>query len=173
MRQRKIQAPPACKQENLWVPCESLTLRASVLGWKGRPSSCRVTLNGAPLRTTKAAVLPKPSVLCLWRFSDFSRLPCCMFSSANTRKKRMNVKNEYPADETSSLSPKPDLTFHSCYVSRFVLQNNNFQSPVQYKPLPHPRRGKVNRLFLVVATAMGSNIEKVRPSCVAMIQFHM
>lgn len=68
---------------SLWVPSESLILRESLLGLKGRPSSCRLTLNGAPLRTTKALEVLKPSVLCLWRFSDFSRLACCMFKSVN------------------------------------------------------------------------------------------
>lgn len=62
-------------------------------------------------------------------------------------KKRMNVKNEYPADETSSFHLKSDLTFHSCLVSRFVLLNDYYQSPLQYKALPHPHRGKVNRLL--------------------------
>lgn len=85
----------------------------------------------------------------------------------------MNVKNEYPADETSSFNLKSDPTFHPCLVSRFVLLNDDYQSPLQYKALPHPHRGKVNRLFLVVATAMGSNSEKVHPSFVAMMQFHM
>lgn len=71
------------------LPSKTLILSESVLGLSGRPSSCRVTLNGAPLRTTKALELLKSSVLCLNRFSDFSRLTFCISKSSNEEKNKI------------------------------------------------------------------------------------
>lgn len=74
------------------LPSITLILRESVLGLKGRPSSCRLTLNGAPLRTTKALELLKSSVLCLCMFSDFSRLTFCTFKTANEERNGFFLK---------------------------------------------------------------------------------
>lgn len=54
----------------------TLILSLSVVGLKGRPASCRLILNGSPLRTTRVLEELKSCVLCLCRFSDFSRLTC-------------------------------------------------------------------------------------------------
>lgn len=124
MRQRNIDPGLQVKDcgGDLWVPSESLSLRESFLGLKGRPSSCRLTLNGAPLRTTKALELLKPSVLCLRRFSNFSRLACWIFNSAY-KKKRTFFFKECPAYEViksklkdknkrNTFSVPAVLTFH-------------------------------------------------------------
>ena len=64
------------------IPKVTLILRESVMGLKGRPFSCTLTLNGAPLRTTRALALLKSFVLCVFRFSDSSRLTYCILKSA-------------------------------------------------------------------------------------------
>lgn len=72
------------------LPSITLIFRESVLGLKGRPSSCRLTLNGAPLRTTKALELLKSSVLCRCRFSDFSRLTFFTLKTANEERNKFS-----------------------------------------------------------------------------------
>lgn len=80
----------------------TLILRESVWGSKGRPSSCRLILSGAPLRTTKVLELLKPSVLWLCRFSDFSMLTFCIFKSVSEGGKEIKtleaVKTEMEAN---------------------------------------------------------------------------
>lgn len=55
-------------------PSITLIFRKSVLGLRGRPFSRTVNLNGSPLLTTKVLEPLKSSVLCLARFSEYSRL---------------------------------------------------------------------------------------------------
>lgn len=45
--------------------------------------------------------------------------------------------------QSQQISPSINL---SCLF--FVFENDNFHSPLKYKALPHPRREKVNTLFL-------------------------
>lgn len=69
------------------VPSMTFTLRVLILGLKGRPSSWTLTLNGAPLRTTRDLVFLKPFVLWLSRFSDCSRSTYFILKSASWEKK--------------------------------------------------------------------------------------
>lgn len=66
----------------------TLILSLSVAGLKARPASCRLILNGAPLRTTSALEEVKSCVRCLCRFSDFSRSTCWMFKTAEGERVR-------------------------------------------------------------------------------------
>lgn len=102
----------------------TLILRESVLGLNGRRPSCRVTLNGAPLRTTRALESLKSSVLCLAMFSDRSRLTFCMHKSGNEEKntKIHPISNKVlklrrrtkMSREKELIFLKTNLTFHQC-----------------------------------------------------------
>ena len=67
------------------LPSMILILRESVFGLKARPLRRRLTLNGAPLRTTRALEPLNPSVRCRDRFSDISKLTFCNLNSARER----------------------------------------------------------------------------------------